>query len=112
MRLRAQSDWDIVKRGWCAHVLGEAEHTFKDPVEAVTTLRVRNCTRSTKIVNMITFAMLFPSKRSQYKPRSWSVSTKQWIKSSQYVFMKSVVQCQAVDQEYYPTQQYGTESGP
>lgn len=35
-----QSDWDIVKRGWYAHVLGEAEHTFTDPVEAVETLRV------------------------------------------------------------------------
>ena len=43
--LRAQSDWDIVKRGWYAHVLGEAEHTFKDPVEAVTTLRVRRLTQ-------------------------------------------------------------------
>jgi len=29
-----------VKRGWYAHVLGEAEHTFTDPVEAVETLRV------------------------------------------------------------------------
>ena len=38
-----QSDWDIVKRGWYAHVLGEAEHTFTDPVEAVETLRV-SCT--------------------------------------------------------------------
>ena len=28
-------------RGWHAHVLGEAPHTFTDPVEAVKTLRVR-----------------------------------------------------------------------
>jgi 2,3-bisphosphoglycerate-independent phosphoglycerate mutase len=36
---RYESDWDIVERGWKAHVLGEAEHTFKDALEAVTTLR-------------------------------------------------------------------------
>ncbi len=36
-----QSDWGIVEKGWKAHVLGEAEHTFKDALEAVTTLRVR-----------------------------------------------------------------------
>lgn len=36
-----QSDWDIVERGWKAHVLGEAEHTFKDALEAVKTLKVR-----------------------------------------------------------------------
>jgi hypothetical protein len=35
-----QSDWSIVKRGWEAHVLGEAPHKFTDPVEAVETLKV------------------------------------------------------------------------
>lgn len=37
-----QADWSIVERGWHAHVLGEAPHTFTDPVEAVQTLRVRH----------------------------------------------------------------------
>lgn len=36
-----QSDWEIVERGWKAHVLGEAEHTFKDALEAVKTLKVQ-----------------------------------------------------------------------
>eukprot|EP00192_Tetraselmis_astigmatica_P002898 CAMPEP_0117687604 /NCGR_PEP_ID=MMETSP0804-20121206/23238_1 /TAXON_ID=1074897 /ORGANISM="Tetraselmis astigmatica, Strain CCMP880" /LENGTH=555 /DNA_ID=CAMNT_0005499707 /DNA_START=25 /DNA_END=1692 /DNA_ORIENTATION=- len=36
---RYEADWDIVKKGWFAHVLGKAPHTFNDPVEAVTTLR-------------------------------------------------------------------------
>ena len=31
-----------MERGWHAHVLGEAPHTFTDPVEAVKTLRVRH----------------------------------------------------------------------
>jgi len=35
----SQSDWDIVERGWRAHVLGEAPHTYACPVEAVTDLR-------------------------------------------------------------------------
>lgn len=35
-----QADWNIVKKGWDAHVLGEAPNKFTDPVEAVTTLRV------------------------------------------------------------------------
>lgn len=35
-----QSDWEIVERGWKAHVLGEAEHIFKDPLEAIKTLKV------------------------------------------------------------------------
>lgn len=34
-----QNDWDVVKRGWDAHVLGEAPHKFKDPVEAIKKLR-------------------------------------------------------------------------
>lgn len=38
--LIVQADWNIVKKGWDAHVLGEAPHKFKDPVEAVKTLRV------------------------------------------------------------------------
>eukprot|EP00878_Enallax_costatus_P000358 GHUV01000442.1.p1 GENE.GHUV01000442.1~~GHUV01000442.1.p1 ORF type:complete len:532 (+),score=190.31 GHUV01000442.1:68-1597(+) len=36
---RYEADWEIVKRGWQAHVLGKAPHYFKDPVEAVKTLR-------------------------------------------------------------------------
>lgn len=36
---RYDADWDIVKRGWDAHVLGKAPHTFKDALTAVTTLR-------------------------------------------------------------------------
>lgn len=36
---RYEADWDIVKRGWQAHVLGKAPHTFTDPVQAVKTLR-------------------------------------------------------------------------
>jgi hypothetical protein len=39
--LPLQADWDIVKRGWDAHVLGKAPHTFTDAATAVTTLRVR-----------------------------------------------------------------------
>lgn len=39
--LTAQADWAIVERGWHAHVLGEAPHTFTSAVEAVKTLRVR-----------------------------------------------------------------------
>ena len=35
-----QSDWNIVKRGYDAAILGEAPNKFKDPVEAVKTLRV------------------------------------------------------------------------
>jgi 2,3-bisphosphoglycerate-independent phosphoglycerate mutase len=31
----------MVKRGWDAHVLGVAPHTFTDAVTAVKTLRVR-----------------------------------------------------------------------
>ena len=35
-----QADWNIVKRGWEAHVLGEAPHKFTNAVEAIKTLRV------------------------------------------------------------------------
>jgi hypothetical protein len=35
-----QADWRIVERGWHAHVLGEAPHTFTSAVEGVKTLRV------------------------------------------------------------------------
>jgi len=48
--LAAQADWAIVERGWHAHVLGEAPHTFTSAVEAVKTLRVRqqgSCLRHT-----------------------------------------------------------------
>ncbi len=40
-----QADWNIVKRGWEAHVLGKAPNTFKDAVTAIKTLRVRACRR-------------------------------------------------------------------
>ncbi|KAK4429205.1 2,3-bisphosphoglycerate-independent phosphoglycerate mutase [Sesamum alatum] len=36
---RYENDWEVVKRGWDAQVLGEAPHKFKDPVEAVKKLR-------------------------------------------------------------------------
>lgn len=36
-----EADWNIVKKGWEAHVLGEAPHYFKDALTAVKTLRVR-----------------------------------------------------------------------
>jgi hypothetical protein len=35
-----EADWNIVKKGWEAHVLGEAPHYFKDATTAVKTLRV------------------------------------------------------------------------
>ncbi|KAL2549531.1 Phosphoglycerate mutase [Forsythia ovata] len=34
-----QNDWDVVKRGWDAQVLGEAPHEFKSVVEAIKKLR-------------------------------------------------------------------------
>lgn len=34
-----QNDWNVIKRGWDAQVLGEAPHKFKSAVEAVKTLR-------------------------------------------------------------------------
>lgn len=36
---RYEADWNIVKRGWHAHVLGKAPHTFTDAATAVKTLR-------------------------------------------------------------------------
>ncbi|PNH02676.1 2,3-bisphosphoglycerate-independent phosphoglycerate mutase [Tetrabaena socialis] len=36
---RYEADWSMVKRGWDAHVLGQAPHTFKDAKTAVITLR-------------------------------------------------------------------------
>jgi len=36
---RYEADWEMVERGWRAHVLGKAPHTFTDAVEAVRTLR-------------------------------------------------------------------------
>jgi 2,3-bisphosphoglycerate-independent phosphoglycerate mutase len=36
---RYEADWNIVKRGWDAHVLGEAPHKFKDAETAIKTLR-------------------------------------------------------------------------
>ncbi|KAF8072673.1 2-3-bisphosphoglycerate-independent phosphoglycerate mutase [Scenedesmus sp. PABB004] len=38
---RYEADWNIVKRGWDAHVLGVAEHKFTDPVAGLKELRVR-----------------------------------------------------------------------
>ena len=35
-----QSDWNVVKRGYYAHVLGEADNKFAEPVEALKTLKV------------------------------------------------------------------------
>lgn len=37
-----ESDWSVVQRGYSAHVLGEAPHTFADPVEAVRALKKGN----------------------------------------------------------------------
>jgi 2,3-bisphosphoglycerate-independent phosphoglycerate mutase len=39
---RYESDWNIVKRGYEAHILGEAPNTFTDPVEALEKLKVTN----------------------------------------------------------------------
>ena len=36
-----QNDWDVVKRGWDAQVLGEAPYKFKSALEAVKTLRAQ-----------------------------------------------------------------------
>lgn len=36
---RYENDWEVVKRGWDAQVLGEAPHKFRNPVEAVKKLR-------------------------------------------------------------------------
>ncbi|GFZ07623.1 phosphoglycerate mutase, 2,3-bisphosphoglycerate-independent [Actinidia rufa] len=36
---RYENDWDVVKRGWYAQVLGEAPYKFKNAVEAVKKLR-------------------------------------------------------------------------
>ncbi|KAK1428108.1 hypothetical protein QVD17_16936 [Tagetes erecta] len=36
---RYENDWEVVKRGWDAQVLGEAPHKFKNAVEAIKKLR-------------------------------------------------------------------------
>ncbi|KAL6660087.1 hypothetical protein ACP70R_002209 [Stipagrostis hirtigluma subsp. patula] len=36
---RYENDWQVVKRGWDAHVLGEAPHKFRNALEAVKKLR-------------------------------------------------------------------------
>ncbi|MQM13714.1 hypothetical protein Taro_046641 [Colocasia esculenta] len=36
---RYENDWDVVKRGWDAHVLGEAPYKFRSAVEALKKLR-------------------------------------------------------------------------
>ncbi|NP_001105584.1 2,3-bisphosphoglycerate-independent phosphoglycerate mutase [Zea mays] len=38
---RYENDWDVVKRGWDAQVLGEAPYKFKSALEAVKTLRAQ-----------------------------------------------------------------------
>jgi 2,3-bisphosphoglycerate-independent phosphoglycerate mutase len=35
-----QNDWDVVKRGWDAQVLGEAPYKFRSAIDAVKKLRV------------------------------------------------------------------------
>lgn len=35
-----QADWNIVRKGWEAHVLGEAPNRFTDAYTAIKTLRV------------------------------------------------------------------------
>lgn len=37
-----QADWEVVRRGYDAHVLGEAPNTFTDAVDAVTQLRAKS----------------------------------------------------------------------
>lgn len=37
-----QADWDIVERGWQAHILGEAPDTFTDAVDAIKAQRSKN----------------------------------------------------------------------
>ena len=39
---RYESDWRVVQRGYYAHVLGEAPHRFKDPVQGVRELKKGN----------------------------------------------------------------------
>ncbi|KAL8131954.1 2,3-bisphosphoglycerate-independent phosphoglycerate mutase [Apium graveolens] len=38
---RYENDWNVVKRGWDAQVLGEAPHKFKSALEAIKTLRAQ-----------------------------------------------------------------------
>ena len=38
---RYEADWNIVKKGWYAHVLGEADNKFTSAEEAYKTMRVR-----------------------------------------------------------------------
>ena len=44
-----QNDWDVVKRGWDAQVLGEAPYKFKNAVEAVKTLRAETKANDTPV---------------------------------------------------------------
>ena len=37
-----QADWDVVKKGYYAHVLGEAPNKFTDAVDAVKKLRAKS----------------------------------------------------------------------
>lgn len=60
LALAVQADWDIVEKGWKAHVLGEAPHKFKDAKTAVTSLRVSYS--SGKLRNF--WSMLFPGRDS------------------------------------------------
>ena len=44
---RYEADWNIVERGWKAHVLGEAPDMFPSALEAITELKGRGGTAST-----------------------------------------------------------------
>ena len=37
--INKQADWRIVRRGWYAHVLGDAPHKFESAAEAITALK-------------------------------------------------------------------------
>lgn len=60
-----QSDWNIVKRGYEAHVLGEAPAKFTDPVEAINTLRVSLVSLVLKTWQR---ALMYASARSMLGP--------------------------------------------
>lgn len=39
MAFHFQNDWQVVKRGWDAQVIGEGPHKFKNAIEAIKKLR-------------------------------------------------------------------------
>jgi hypothetical protein len=75
-----QADWNIVKKGWYAHVLGEAPHTFTSAAEAVKTLRVCNkdTLKTMQHRNMqlaLQLLVLDPGVQSRSWPKSpWQVN--------------------------------------